>query len=346
MAEFMRGMVVSAPDQIGLKDDIPMPELNDYECLVKVHACGFCNGTDIHILDGSYSEAQGMMPYPTVIGHESIGEIVSVGSKVRHLKLGDHIVRPDTPKWYGKYSCTNGTMAEYAKAVDWDALAEDGFEDKRSSQGTCIVVPPDISYEDGGVVLSLLECLSFVDQIGLTGDMRVLVFGAGPMGLGVAAYLRILGADVVIVDGIDERLEYARERFDIKHTVNYLKEDLAEVCGLYSFDAAVDFVGRTKHLIEAATFLKERGILGCTGVLPTGDTLIDVSKIRANTRLHLMMLPAHRNQYMGLLCDLVRSGKLRLKDFYSHVLPVEEIDECIRLVKTKESLKVVLTFDK
>ncbi len=346
MQKYMRGVVAVNKGEVVLKDDIPAPVLKDYECLVKVHTCGFCNGTDMQIINGTLTPEEGMMPFPTVLGHEGVGEIIQVGNKVRYLKLGEHYIRPDTPKWYGKYSCTFGTMSEYAVAVDRQAMIEDGIPaEQMPDEGKCGRIPEDISYEDGAVMLSMLECISAVHNFGLKEGMKVLIYGAGPMGMGVANYLQIIGAHPVLVDGIQQRLDYADERFGIKETINIQKQKLSEVYAQGSFDAVMDIVGSTKILLEGTNYLKQWGILCSMGVLKGEDNAMDLHKLQNNTKLHMLNFPYQRLEYIDELVQLMREGKMDPKNYYTHVLPAKDIEECVRLIQSKEALKVVLTFD-
>lgn len=346
MEQTMRAVVVAQTGKAELRRDAPIPELKDYECLARVHTCGFCNGTDLHVINGTISGADGMMPLPTILGHEGVGEVVKLGNKVRHIALGDRFIRLDTNAWYGPYSASFGNMAEYALAVDRQAMLEDGFAPEAlPSPLKCGKIPNDISYEDAAVMLSLLECISAVHNFNLTGDMRVLIYGAGPMGMGVAHYLRILGADVTLVDGIQARLDYAAERFDVRHTVNFQTTPVAQVCQKHSFDAVMDLVGSTRVLLEGTDYLKQGGQLCGMGVLKASDALLDVTRLQNNTRLHMLNFPYERMRYIAPLVEMIRSGTIRPKDYYSHVLAPEHIDECVRLIASKEALKVVISFD-
>lgn len=342
----MRGIVVTEAGRAVLKEDIPIPELKEYECLVRMHTCGFCNGTDMQVINGTLSEDEGMMPFPTILGHEGVGEVVELGSKVRYVELGDRFIRPDTPKWYGSYSCTYGNMAEYAVAVDQKAMLEDGISKEQIDK--CVKsakIPRDISFEDGAVLLSLLECMSAVHNFGLKKDMHVLIYGAGPMGMGVANYLQILGAHTVLVDGIQERLDYARKNFGIEDTVNFKTQKLSECYKKQYFHAAMDIVGSTKILLEATDYLKAGGTLCSMGVLKKNEAQIDLIKLQNHTRLHMLNFPYQRMEYMDELVELIHTGKINPKAYYSHVLPIEKISECVRLIGNKEALKIVLSFD-
>ena len=94
----MKGLIVTQEKELMLVDDIPMPQINEYEALVKMNCCMVCNGTDLDIIDGGVREA---CNYPLVLGHESVGRIIDLGSKVTSYKLGDLVLRPslkDTDK--------------------------------------------------------------------------------------------------------------------------------------------------------------------------------------------------------------------------------------------------------
>lgn len=96
------------------RDDIPKPVCGDYEALVHVKYCGFCNGTDLHIIDGTMTKEAGLGEYPTVLGHESSGVVVEVGKKVRNIKIGDHYVHinlyPEVGGGYTRHLWRHGRL--------------------------------------------------------------------------------------------------------------------------------------------------------------------------------------------------------------------------------------------
>ena len=163
--------------------------------------------------------------------------------------------------------------------------------------------------------------------------------------MGVANYLQILGAHTVLVDGIQERLDYAKENFNVEDTVNFRTQKLSGCYGKQYFDAAMDIVGSTEILLEATDYLKPGGTLCSMGVLKKSDAQIDLIKLQNNTRLHMLNFPYQRMEYMDELVELIRTGKIDPKAYYSHVLPIEKISECVRLIGNKEALKIVLSFD-
>ena len=85
----MKALVIYEDGRAAL-ERVPMPAFGEYEALVKITASALC-GTDMKILHNSL---KGFADYPTILGHEGVGEVVAVGSKVRHLKVGDCVALP------------------------------------------------------------------------------------------------------------------------------------------------------------------------------------------------------------------------------------------------------------
>ena len=81
------------------------------------------------------------------------------------------------------------------------------------------------------------------------------------------------------------------------------------------------------------------------GVLKGEDNAMDLHKLQNNTKLHMLNFPYQRLEYIDELVQLMREGKMDPKNYYTHVLPAKDIEECVRLIQSKEALKVVLTFD-
>ncbi len=96
----MKGIVTDGKGNLRLANDVPMPKVSDYSAIVRTVACGICNGTDIKLIDG---HLKGFSSYPAVLGHESVGEIIETGSKVRSFKAGDMVLRSCLPDHYPPY---------------------------------------------------------------------------------------------------------------------------------------------------------------------------------------------------------------------------------------------------
>lgn len=94
-SEKMRAMVLETPGEPLRALEVPIPQPNADQVLIRVHACGVCR-TDLHVVDGELPE-----PKPRVIpGHEIVGTVVETGKNVEELSVGDRVGVP----WLG-YSC-------------------------------------------------------------------------------------------------------------------------------------------------------------------------------------------------------------------------------------------------
>lgn len=346
--DYMKAVVVTGPGEVCVKEDVPKPVLGDYEALIKVHACGFCNGTDLQIIGGTGGDlGNGVSIYPTVLGHEGAGEVVAVGKKVRHIQVGERWIHPNLyPNVGNGYTKTHGSMAEYGMISDNQAMLEDGYEAKDFPWVKQHRFPEWMSYEDAGVLLSLAESHSAAKNFDAASGKEFLIYGAGPMGLALALFCTLMGASVTQIDSHDDRLERAKRIAKVGTVINRRKENVDEILKGKEFDVVVDCVGQTAILYEGSQRLKNLGIIGSVGVLKSNDLMIDTSRLKCNTRLQMLNFPVGEYAIMDETIELIRTGVVNPKDFYSHVLPYEEISEAARLVRSREALKVILSFER
>lgn len=346
--KFMKGVAVVEKDVVKVVDDIPIPELGPYDCLCRVHACGFCS-TDFGIIHGKTTAAQGFHGFPTVLGHEGAGEVVQVGEKVRHIKVGDRYIHPNLrPEVGNGYTKTYGGMAQYGLVCDQLAMVEDGICKETEvpfykKQGK---FSDKISYVDAGMLLSLCECNSAAKNFGVKKGDSVLFFGAGPMGTALALFMKVNGAaKVTVIDCVEERLENSKKIAGADRIINFKTSDKIQEIGDERFDLAVDAVGSSAIVLEASRYLKQGGSVCSLGVLKAGDTMVDASKLQNNTKLHMLNFPYGEYDCLDETVKLIEDGKLNPKDFYSHVVPYTEIDRAMELLETREAFKVILDFD-
>lgn len=141
-----------------------------------------------------------------VLGHEFAGEVVALGKGAEGVAIGDLVsVIPlascgkcptclaGEPAWCAHFGLQGGGYAEYALT--------------RPNQ--CVSLPKSASLADGAIIEPLAVALHAVGRSGMQAGDKVLVLGAGPIGLAVAFWARRLGADRVVVQDI---APYQRER--------------------------------------------------------------------------------------------------------------------------------------
>jgi len=169
----------------GVKDlrleEVPLRKLRSDELLVKIHACGVC-GTDVHIYEGAKGSAT-VYP-PVVLGHEFSGEIVEIGNGVRQLKVGDRI-SVDPNIFCGQcHFCQKGNvhLCENLQAIG--VTRNGGFAEYAIvPEKQAYKLPDNLSYEEGAMGEPVACCLHGIDLSGIKHGDKVLIVGAGTIGL-------------------------------------------------------------------------------------------------------------------------------------------------------------------
>ena len=195
----MKGLIVTKDHRLRLADDIPDVVPGDYDALVKVSCTLICNGTDNEIIHGTLDEIR---EYPVMLGHESAGYVVALGSKIRNYRIGDLVSRTIVRK-NEKYATGWGAFSEYGVVTDYHAMVEDNAPDAQRftiglMQGA---YPRGIRPLEAAVMITYKEVYSAFTNIGVTASDTVMIVGDGPVGLTMVTIAKLLGVQEVYVIG-------------------------------------------------------------------------------------------------------------------------------------------------
>lgn len=341
----MKGLVVKQLGKVELVTDIPEPEIGPYDALVEVIACGICNGTDLKLIDGHF---KGYNAYPCVLGHEPLGRVIKVGNKVTSYKIGDHVLRGmlnDTPKYYSGW----GSFAERAYVSDYAAMQRDGIPNINEGSKAQQIVPPDIDPRKALMIITLKEVFSGLKRFGVQEGMSVMINGCGPVGLSMIRFCKILGVGKLIVSDVHENRLLKAKKMGADILVNAGKDNVAEaVRDIYpdGLDIFIDAVGRNELINLGLNLIKFNGKVAVYGISPQCRADIFWEKAPYNWNIHFVQWPTFSDEASvhNQVVELVRSGAINLDDFVTHILPIEEFEKGLELVKSKEGMKVSLTF--
>ncbi len=350
----MKAVLITEPHVIQVMD-VPMPVWNDYECLVKVKACGICSSTDLKLIHGNHPQnPKNPFRYPAILGHEAVGEIVEVGRKVRNFKLGDRVMVPFSNMGRipdRRFHITYGAMTEYSVAPDIATIQADVVEHSDSHRCDdpkdfyCQAFPGDISYVDGAMILSFKETLSAVRNIGIVAGMDVLIYGDGSVGMGLAHFAGAYKPrSIVVVGHHQDRLERVMQIAKPTLALNAKQGDMRKIEGC-KFDVVVDAVGSTDIIRQGTQWLKPGGKLAVVGVLPEDKAQFRLFDLPNNTHIMMLSYPYKEHRTHDEVIALMQSGFIRASDYYSHVMPMEDVAEGVRLLESREAFKVVLTMN-
>ncbi|MBT3290295.1 MAG: zinc-binding dehydrogenase [Victivallales bacterium] len=328
-------------------DDIPVPEPGDYECLCKTMACATCTGTDTKHIHDKLPWAQ---EYPGLLGHESVGVVVEVGKKVRNYKMGDIVLRPAVAypgTQFAGYTSMWGGFAEYGLALDAAAMrADDPSATPNGYTKFQQVIPADagISFVDATMLITLKECASYVATSGVGFRSRVLVLGAGSVGISMIWFAKVYGAKGIAVARRDEQLAYAKDTIGADEVINVTNQDLlatvAELTDGQGVDRIIDTTGSADFLKSSLPALAEGGKVAAYATYTRGKARADIVAPELEAGGATGEDIAHE-----YLLDAVKLGLVKLADFYSHVVTLDELPKAFDMVASKEAFKVVATME-
>lgn len=333
----MRAAVVCAPGVVEVQD-VAMPSLREYSVLCRNVYATSCTATDQHIVDRVFRSSHRL---PTMLGHEAFGRIIELGPKVRHLSLGQRILRPILFSTDEIESCWGG-YAEYGLAFDWRSMKEDGLPEKEWRQWMrCELIPDDISDETAPMLITWRETHSFITRMGVKPGMRVMVIGSGGTALSFMESAVFEGATVVAV-GSPSRAETAR-KCGADVFISYRDPKcrmLMEMAAPEGYDLLIDSVGNEQQTMMALPYVKKGGVVGVYGInepvnLPAGDYIRhDDSYLEGET---------HDRVVEG-----VRKGFYRAELFYDveHPYPLEDISDALEMLRKREWPKALVRLQK
>jgi L-iditol 2-dehydrogenase/threonine 3-dehydrogenase len=210
-----------APGKIEFKEAEKPVKIERNEVLLAVKKIGVC-GSDIHVYHGNHP----FTPYPVIQGHEYSGEIIEVGADVSKVKIGDKATaRP-------QLVCRRCAPCRRGDYNICDELKVQGFQAPGTAQDFFVLpedrlvrLPDSLTYEQGALVEPAAVAAYCTKRAGDLNGKNVVVTGAGPIGNLVAQFARTRGANVLITDISEFRLEKAKS-CGIKHTSNPETEDI------------------------------------------------------------------------------------------------------------------------
>jgi threonine dehydrogenase-like Zn-dependent dehydrogenase len=254
-------------------DVVPDPIPDPDEVVLRVGRCGIC-GTDIHLTDGHVD----LLPAGAVLGHEFSGEVVALGSAVSRLRIGD-IVCAMPMRGCGR--CVSCLAGEPGFCSSSRMQFGSGFAQYvRASAIESVRLPASLSIADGALVEPLSVALRGVRLSGISPGSRVLVLGAGPIGLGVVFWARRLGAGhIAVMEGVPERRALAMamgasQCLDPQTHAASLADAALPADGASAPELVFECVGRPGLLGLAVKVVRPRGTIISLGFCFAADPIV------------------------------------------------------------------------
>jgi 2-desacetyl-2-hydroxyethyl bacteriochlorophyllide A dehydrogenase len=327
----MKALVIEKPGTAQVQT-VPVPPVGERDIRIKVKVAGIC-GTDVHIFRGEY-----LGSYPVIPGHEFSGIVEEVGVKVTRFQVGDHVaIEPNI-------SCDNCTACLSNRqnfCEQWNAVGVT----LSGGMAEYTVVPEKAAFNIGdlpflsGAFVEPLSCvLHGVERTRFKLADKVLILGAGPIGILLSKVIQLQGVSKVTqVDINQSRLEMAKKCGAAKvcASLEELKRD--------SFDVVVDATGAVSIMEKALEYVRKGGTVLWFGV-PKHDAKMQLPAFTIFEK-GLILLSSYtsvRNSLQAVA--LLETGKIDVAPLVSHQLP---LDDFVKGVETIEKgiegvLKVVI----
>jgi (R,R)-butanediol dehydrogenase/meso-butanediol dehydrogenase/diacetyl reductase len=333
----MRVLNIHDVDDVRL-DPYERPEAGPKDVVIRMKACGIC-GSDLSYIKNGGIPGPGKL---TALGHEGAGEVMFVGSEVDGVEIGQKmIVNPmNTPSFIG----SGGPEG---------AFTEELLVRGARLNDSLLPVPEGISYQVAAMCEPLAVALHGVNRAEAKAGDRIVIFGCGPIGLGMVLWAVDRGCrDVIALDLADERLERARALG--AHTINPGREDVAarikEIHGTEKVfgrekagtDAYIDAAGGPSILADVVALAKThaRHVITAAYLKPI--------ELPAGPMLTTEMTITTAVGYPTEMPDVI-AAMPRLKDKFagliSHKLPFDQVLEGLKIAATPQSAKVMIEFD-
>ncbi|MBB5686769.1 zinc-dependent alcohol dehydrogenase [Sphingobium boeckii] len=334
----MRVLNIHGVDDVRL-DPYERPAAGAKDVVIRMKSVGICGSDLTYIKHGGINRAPDGV---TALGHEGAGEVMFVGSEVDGVSIGQPvIVNPmNTPSYVGsggpEGAFTEELLVRGAKIND-----------------SLLPIPEGISYDVAAMCEPLAVALHGVNRAEAKAGDRIVIFGCGPIGLGMVLWAVDRGCrDVIALDLAEERQDRARALGAL--TINPAHEDVAarikdihgremvfgrEKAGT---DAYIDAAGAPSILSDVVALAKTHARHVITAAymkpiaLPAGPML--------TTEMTITTAVGYPTEMPEVIAAMPRL-KDKIAALISHRLPFDRVIEGLAIAATPGSAKVMINFD-
>jgi L-iditol 2-dehydrogenase len=313
--------------------DVGEPTPGAREAIVQLEAVGVCGSDTAYFTVGRIGDW--VVDGPIILGHECSGQVMAVGAEVTQVQVGDRVaIEPGKPC----RDCRDCMAGRYHLCPDLVFFATppyDGSLVQRMAidERQLFRMPDSMSYEEGALCEPLSVGIWACKRAGLEPGDRVLVTGAGPVGLLAAQVARAFGAaSVTVADIADFRLEMARKLgFEVERAGEGTDDD---------FDVLLECSGAPTALADGLWRLRTNGRAAMVG-MPKQDVTLALSRL--NVREITIGLVNRYAHTWPIAIELVASGRVDVASLVTHRFPLGETADAILLAKhVPNSVKAVI----
>jgi 2-desacetyl-2-hydroxyethyl bacteriochlorophyllide A dehydrogenase len=319
---------IVAPEQTRVVE-VEEPQPGPGEVLIAVRRAGVC-GTDLHILSGDY-----MATYPLIPGHEFCGVVRAVGAGVTRYAPGDRVTADPNIACERCEECRRGAFNQCRNIRVVGVTQAGAFAPLVLAPEQNVFGLGGLSDEQGAFV-EPLACVAWgLKRVELPPGGRALVWGAGPMG---CLLLQALGASGLAAVDVVDQVPWRLERAEALGASALVRGDAGGAARLKElapsgYDLVVDATGVPAVVAGLAEYVRAQGTIWIFGVCPI-DATVPFSPYDIFRRDLRVVGSFALNRTFPESLALLQSGAVRVEPLISHVLPLANFAEGLRLARS------------
>lgn len=335
-AQTMRASVLVEKGRLRV-EEVPVPELAADQVLVRIASVGVC-GSDVHYFQhGRIGDF--VLNSPMILGHEAAGTIVAVGSGVPADRVGQRVAIEPQRACRVCEQCKHGryNLCPYIEFYATPPI-DGAFAQYQAIQADYAFPIPDSMSMEAAALCEPLSVGIWSNQKARTGPgSRILVAGAGPVGVIITQVARAFGAGEVIVSDVSAGRRQAALRYGAGRVIDPVTEDVAAL-GL-EVDAFIDASGAESAVRSGVMAVKPAGRIVLVG-MGADDVTLPVSRIQ-NRELVLTGVFRYANTW-PLAIDLASSGRVDLDSMVTGLYGLDDVEEALTASTDPRTLKAVV----
>lgn len=310
----MKGIVCEEAGRFEWREDLLEPILEEGEAIIRIRRIGIC-GTDLHAFEGN----QPYFSYPRILGHELAGVIEAVGKNEYGFHIGDQVSIVPYIHCGKCPACRRGKTNCCKSMKVFGVHVDGGMRERVSIPVSHLIKTNHLTLDQAAMLEPLAIGAHAIRRSGLTSEDTILVIGAGPIGLGIMALARYIGAEVIAMDINEERLAFCRTWAKVNHTVNGLQEPRERLAAITSGDSVnivIDATGNAVSMTEAFDLVAHGGTLLFVGLIKGDITFND-----PNFHSREMTLMGSRNATMedfNFVTNAISEGYIDIDTYITH----------------------------
>lgn len=367
----VKAAVAFTPGQPLRLETVQLDGPKDGEVLVEIKATGVCH-TDAYTLSGS--DPEGL--FPVILGHEGAGVVVEVGTGVKSLKPGDHVIPLYIPECRNCEYCLSGktNLCQAIRVTQGRGLMPDGTS-RFSWQGQKLhhymgtstfaqyTVLPEISlakiradapfekvcYLGCGVTTGIG---AVINTAKVEPGASVVVFGLGGIGLNVIQGAKMVGARMIVGVDLNNSKQKLAEQLGMTHFVNPKEIEGDLVAHLVELtqggaDYSFECIGNVNIMRQALECCHKGwgkstiiGVAGAGQEISTRPFQLVTGRVWMGTAFG----GAKGRTDVPKLVDWYMEGRINIDDLITNVMPIEQINQAFDFMHHGDAIRTVLTF--